>query len=384
VLSQPDAARDVMRRVAAEVARAFGADMAGAYLLDERRERLFPVGGYHVPKDLIDLFMRRPMVLAKFPWLLEAWTGGRAAWSQDALNDERFDAEWTAGLPPHSVLFVPTMARGEAVGSLFLVWWRTGRTFTPAEVRLVEGVAAQVGLAMENSELTRQTQVKLAETETLLSASRALSSTLDVQGLLRHFLRAVATATGADCVGSWIVQEDGEWLEPLAGYRVPPERLEAFRGLRVSILKHAFYAEAARTRRPVYTSDARDDARLPAVMREQGPHQSQLFVPVVVKDRMIAGFAAVWWEQAREFTEGELALMEAIANQAGVALENARLFDENRRRVEELSVLHDLSCAVTGQLDRAALIEALRSQLARVLAAENMVVVLRDDERGDL
>ena len=384
VLSQPDAARDVMRRVAAEVARAFGADMAGAYLLDERRERLFPVGGYHVPKDLIDLFMRRPMVLARFPWLREAWTGGRAAWSQDVLNDERFDTEWIAGLPPHSVLFVPTMARGEPVGGLFLVWWRTGRTFTPAEIRLVEGVAAQVGLAMENSELTRQTQVKLAETETLLSASRALSSTLDVQGLLRHFLRVVATATGADSVGSWTVQDDGEWLEPLAGYRVPPERLEVFRGLRVSILKHAFYTEAARTRRPVYTSDARHDTRLPTAMREQGPHQSQLFVPVVVKDRMIAGFAAVWWEQAREFTAGELALMEAIANQAGVALENARLFDENRRRVEELSVLHDLSRAVTGQLDRAALIAALRSQLARVLAAENMVMILRDDERGDL
>jgi signal transduction histidine kinase/CheY-like chemotaxis protein len=76
--------------------------------------------------------------------------------------------------------------------------------------------------------------------------------------------------------------------------------------------------------------------------------------------------------------------MEALANQAGVALENARLFDENRRRVEELSVMHDLSRAVTGQLDRAALIEALRGQLSRVLAADNMVVVLRDDAHGDL
>jgi GAF domain-containing protein/CheY-like chemotaxis protein len=384
VLSQPDTDGDVMRRVAGEIARAFGADMAGAYLLDERRERLFPVGGYHVPKNLLELFMRRPIVLANFPWLRDAWTHGRAAFSPDVLNDERFDPEWTAGLPPHSVLFVPTMAHGQPVGGLFLVWWRTGRTFTPAEIRLIEGAAAQVGLAMENSELARQTRRKLAETETLLSVSRALSSSLDIQALVRHFLRSVASATGADCVGSWIVGDDGEWLEPLAGYRIPPERLEAFRGFRVSILKHAFYAEAARTRRPIHTSDAMHDPRLPAAVREQGPHRSQLFVPVVVKDRMIAAFAAVWWELAREFGDGELALMEAIANQAGVALENARLFDENRRRVEELSVLHDLSRAVTGQLDRAALIEALRGQLARVLSAENMVVILCDEARGDL
>ncbi len=384
VLSQPDAAQDVMRRVAAEVARAFGADMAGAYLLDERRERLFPVGGYHVPKELVEPLLRRPIVLARFPWLLEAWNSGRATWSADVLHDPRFDAEWTHELPEHSVLFVPTMAHGAPVGGLFLVWWRTGRTFTSAEIRLLEGVAAQVGLAMENAELTRQTRVKLAETETLLSASRTLSSTLDQQGLLQHFLRSVAQTIGADCVGSWTVQEDGEWLEPLAGYRIPPERLEAFREFRISILKHAFYAEAARTCRPVYTSDAMHDSRIPAAIRGQSRHRTQLFVPVVVKDRMIAGFAAVWWEQAREFTEGELALMEALANQAGVALENARLFAENRRRVEELSVLHDLSRAVTGQLDRAALIEALRSHTARVLAAENMVVILKDEERGDL
>jgi len=384
VLSQPDAGHDAMRRVAGEVARAFGADMAGAYLLDARRERLFPVAGYHVPKDLFESLMSRPIVLARFPWLLEAWNSGRAAWSADVLHDPRFDAEWTHALPDHSVLFVPTMAHGAPVGGVFLVWWRTGRAFTSAEIRLVEGVAAQIGLAMENAELTRQTQAKLAETETLLSASRAVSSTLDVQGVLRHFLRSVAQTIGADCVGSWMLQEDGEWLEPLAGYRVPPERLEAFREYRISILKHAFYAEAARTCRAVYTTDARSDTRIPAAIREQGPHRTQLFVPVVVKDRMIAGFAAVWWEQAREFTEGELALMEALASQAGVALENARLFAENGRRVEELSVLHDLSRAVTGQLDRAALIAALRSQLARVLAVENMVVILKDEEHDDL
>jgi len=384
VLSQPDAGRDAMRRVASEVARAFGADMVGAYLLDERKERLVAVGGYHVPRDLLPFFQQRPLVLGDFPWLLEGWRQGRAVWSSDVPNDPRFDRGWVENLPAHSVLFVPTLARGEPVGGLFLVWWHTGRVFEPAEIRLVEGVAAQVGLAMENADLARQTQVKLAETQTLLSVSRALSSTLDFQALLRHFLRAVATTLGADCVGSWLVQEDGEWLEPVAGYRVPPERLAAFRGFRVSLLKHPFYAQAARTRRPVFTSDAMHDSRIPAMIREQGPHRSQLFVPVVVKDRMIAAFAAVWWETPREFSQDEIALLEAIANQAGVALENGRLFEENRQRLEELLVLHDLSRAVTGQLERGAIVDALRRHIARVLDARNLVVIVRDAEREDL
>jgi GAF domain-containing protein/ActR/RegA family two-component response regulator len=384
VLSQPDAGSDLMRRVAAEVARAFGADMVGAYLLDERREQLIAVGGYHVPKDLLRFLSERPIVLERFAWLLDGWRAGRAATSANPHDDPRFDRSWQSALPPHSVLFVPTLAHGEPVGGLFLVWWRTGRRFEPAEIRLVEGVAAQVGLAMENGELARQTQRKLAETQTLLSVSRALSSTLDFQPLLRHFLRAVARTLGADCVGAWLVDADGEWMEPVAGYHIPPERLADFREMRLSLLKHAFYAEAARTRRPVFTSDAPNDSRLPPIVRERGSHRTQLFVPVVINDRMIAAFAAVWWETARSFSDDEIALMEAIANQAGVALENGRLFEENRQRLEELSVLHDLSRAVTGQLDRGAIVEAVRRHVARVLDARNMVVILRDPDREEL
>ena len=384
VLSQPDAGNDLMRRLAAEVARAFGADTVGAYLVDERKERLIAVGGYHVPKELLRFFSERPIVFDRFPWLRDAWRAGRAAASADPHYDPRFDQSWQAALPPHSVLFVPTLAHGEPVGGLFLVWWQTGRLFDPAEVRLVEGIAAQVGLAMENSELARQTQRKLAETQTLLSASRALSSTLDVQAQLRHFLRAVAKTLGADCVGAWLVDADGEWLEPVAGYHVPPAQLTAFRDLRLSLLKDDFYAQGARTKRPVYTSDAANDSRLPPIVRERGPHRTQLFVPVIVKDRMIGAFAAVWWQTARRFSDDEIALMEAIANQAGVALENGRLFEENRQRLEELSVLHDLSRAVTGQLDRGAVVEAVRRHVARVLDARNMVVILCNAEREEL
>jgi signal transduction histidine kinase/CheY-like chemotaxis protein len=315
--------------------------------------------------------------------LLPAWRAGRALSSADVHADPRFDGEWSGALPPHALLLAPTMAHGQPVGGLFLMWWRTGRAFPPAEINLLEGIAAQVGLAMENAELARQTQAKLAETETLLSLSRAVSSTLDVQSLVRHFLRQVAATFGADTVGLWMVDETGQWLTPLAGFRVPTAQLAALRDVRLSLVDHAIYAEAARTRRPVFSSDAAHDPRMPPIIREQAPHKSHLFVPVVAKDRMVGGFAVVWWERQREFTESEFGLMEAIANQAGVAIENARLFEENRRRVEELSVLHELSRAVTGQLDRRALLEALRAQLGRVLDVRNMVVMVRADDGED-
>jgi GAF domain-containing protein/CheY-like chemotaxis protein len=384
VLSQSAPAGELMRRLAREVAHAFGADMVGVYLLDERKEALVAVAGYHVPKHLLHVFRTRPFVLGRFPILREAWSSGRAFWSTDVKNDPRIDPETFAGVDPHSVLFAPTMVRGESVGSLFLVWWETGRQFQPAEIRLIEGVAFQVGLAMENAELARQTQQKLEETERLLAVSRTLASILDLDTVPRQFLRHVVRALRADSAGVWLVDDSGEWLEPLAGYHIPPERIEAVRRLRISIVQYPFYAEAARTRQPIVSTDVMRDARIPRAVGDALPHRTQLFVPIVAKDRMVGGFGVVWWETSRALSESELRMMEAIASQAGVALDNARLFRDNQRRLEELSVLHQLSRAVTGQLDQEDLLDTVHQHVARVLDVRHMLTLLHDESSHEL
>jgi GAF domain-containing protein/CheY-like chemotaxis protein len=381
-LSEPGPVGEVMRRVAREVGRAFGADSVGAYLIDERRQSLVGIAGYRVPPDLVAHFAQRPLRLDRLPALAEDWREGRAVCSPDPFHDPRFDREWLRGLPDHSVVLVSATVHGELVGALILVWWRPGRTFAAAELRLVEAVARQVGLAMENAELSRQREVKLRETEALLSVSRALSSTLDLPSLLRHLLRQVRHTIGADTAGVWTLAADGESLEPLAGYRVPPAMLQAARAMRPSIVAHPFYAEATRTRRTVVSNDVPADARVPDVVKSMLPHRSQAFVPIVVNERVIGGIGALWWERARDFSEAELALLDAIANQAGVAIDNARLFQENRRQLDELRALHDLSRAVTGELDPKALLEAVYAQVARVLEVRDLFVILGADS-GD-
>src|SRR5947208_10305345 len=87
---------------------------------------------------------------------------------------------------------------------------------------------------------------------------------------------------------------------------------------------------------------------------------------------------------AAPFLDEDLVVLESFAARAAIALENAQLYEQNRRQVEELSVLLELSRAVTGQLDRAALLGAIRIQAGRILDATNMAIVLRDEERGDL
>src|SRR5207249_789755 len=169
---------------------------------DARADSLVPVAGYHVPHDLVEVFLQQPFVLSRFAAASD-WREGRAVWSADVVADARFDRSAFERMGPMSTLFAPTRVRGQSVGGVFLVWWRTGRPFPPAEVRLLEGVAGQLGLAMENADLARQTQVKLEETERLLAVSRTLSSTLDLGTLPAELLGHVVRALGADSGGIW-------------------------------------------------------------------------------------------------------------------------------------------------------------------------------------
>jgi signal transduction histidine kinase/ActR/RegA family two-component response regulator len=381
VLAQPLPIQEVMRRVAREVARHFGADMAGIYFVDTARSSAVPVAGYHVPRHLRSAFVETPLPLEL---LREFFAERRPVWTSDASADPRFDLPLLTWVRPGAALFAPTLVRGEVVGGVFLVWWRSGRPFAAAELRLAEGVASQVGLAVENAELARLTAAKLDGMERLLSVSRALSSTIELGPLLRTLLRQVTRTTNADSAGVWLADAATGELEPFAGYHVPPDALERLRRFRIDPARSPLYAEAIARRAVAIARDAPRDDRLPPGMAAVAPHRAQLFAPIVANERLVGALIVVWWQREAACGERELGLVDAMASQAGIALEHARLFEEDRRKLAELSALHELSRAVTGQLDTAQLVEAVERQVARVLDVHNLAVFLYDPVRREL
>ncbi|MGH7321738.1 MAG: GAF domain-containing protein [Candidatus Rokuibacteriota bacterium] len=370
---------EAMRRVTREVARAFQADMVGAYFLDARRGALLPVAGYHVPKHLLPMFLETPFSLRNLGILREAWQTREPVWMSDALNDPRwFGEDLPRGIGPHSVLFAPTAVHGDIVGGLFLVWWTAGRTFQPAELRLIQGVASQVGLALENAELAQRTQQKLQEAETLLTVSRALSSTLELQPLLRHFLRQVTHALGADTVAAWRVDTATGELLPFAAYHVPPDLVEPARRYRLNPKENPSYTEAILQKRVMASSNVPEDPRIPESLKAMAPHRSQLLVPIVARDRTIGAFIAIWWDRSREFSERELALVEAMATQAGTAVENARLYEVVETQWREVEVLAELARDINGSLDLDTILQRVADGAREVCRSDIAEIALRD------
>ena len=376
--------QEIFRAIAEAATTLLGAVWARVWVNDPGQRVVRAQASFGVDRTIDDLMTDSPVI----PY--GQGLVGRIAENRvpEYVRDVESDPRWLhRRLVPsarvHGFAGLP-LVTGSGVGGVLAILFPDRREFGPEDRQLMELLAGHAAVALENAELTRRTETRLKETETLLSVSRALSSTLDLQSLLRHFLRRVAHAVDADTVGSYMLDATGEWLTPLQGYRLPSEHLDALRSLRLSIRDYPFYAEGARTKRPIFSRRVADDPRIPPIIHDRLPHQSQLFVPIVTKDRVIGGLVAVWWHRDRHFSDSDLALIEAIATQAGVALENARLFQENSRQIKELSVLHALSRAVTGELDRGTVIEALSWQVGRVFDARNLLVVLRREGQDQL
>ena len=220
--------------------------------------------------------------------------------------------------------------------------------------------------------------------ERLLNVSRALSSTIELGPLLRTLLRQVARTTGADSVGVWLVDATNGELEPFAGYHVPPDVLARLRAYRIDPGRTPLYAAAIVRRAVVTWSSAAGGDGPPPGFAAVVPHEAQLFAPIVASERLVGALIAVWWRRASTCGDREVALVEAMAGQAGMALDNARLFEDDRRKVAELSVLYEISRAVTGQLDAAQLLETVEREVARVMDVHNLAVFLYDPAHRQL
>lgn len=189
--------------------------------------------------------------------------------------------------------------------------------------------------------------LRLRETETLLAVSRTLSSTLDPTETMRRVAREIAHALNADMVGAYRADPGDNVLWPVAGYRVPRAMLPTFRQFPIPIRNHPAIEEAWRHRHPVWTSDMANDARVHRPTYERFPHQSDVFVPIAIKQRPVGGFFVIWWRERRAPEPTELCLLQGISALAGIFLENAQLYREaaeaNRAKDEFMATLsHEL------------------------------------------
>ncbi len=375
----------VGQRIADSVRRLLGAHSSSLYRIDPDTEALvaFVVtgeDGVAIPRDtvfprghaLVGVVVRERAPVA---------TENLLADPRFVFTDEARAAIERAG--HRSVLAVPLRIGERVIGALGL-GDRVGRRFDDDEIRLVEAFADQAALALENARLYTESTRRRLEAEELARLAQSLTESLDPRDVGQRIVESVLGLFQVRSSVLRLLRADGSLITLAGGGRfrdvsqVVPVLPAGVGPSGIAIVEGRAVASVDVFNDPAIVLS--DDVA--AAMRRTGAG-AVVAVPLRAKGRII-GTLALGDVAGRVFSAGEVALLQAFGDQAALALENAQLYEENRRQVEELSVLLELSRAVTGQLDRATLLEAIRVQAGRILDATNMAIVLRDEERGDL
>ena len=233
-----------------------------------------------------------------------------------------------AGL--RSFLGVPMVARERTIGVLS-VMTDARRDFGPDEVALLSGLAAQGALAIENARLHGQALRRSEELGALLRASRSVMADLGLGEILQRIVGEAARIAETPHVKVLLVDRGTRRLQLGAVAGRPPELLEGF-GLSVG---SGLSGIVAATGEPLFVADCQRDPRnLYADQDRALGLVTYLGLPILVREAVV-GVLTFNTDRARSYTLEELTYLASFADQAAVAIENARLVEDLQRRVAE-------------------------------------------------
>ena len=232
----------------------------------------------------------------------------------------------------------PLISREELIGCLIIAATTSG-IFNVEHSAIAEEVATQLALALDNGRLHLETQRRAKELAALNKASRALASTLDLDTVLEQTMAEVRTLLKAE--GASILLHDTTSDELYFATVVAPDA-EVLTGMRVP-LTQGIAGWVMQERQAVLVDDVQHDPRFYGKIDSVTgvTTRSLLAVPLTYKESVI-GVVEVVNKVGEKFKRQDLEMLEALTSSAAIAIENARLYQEQQDRMEDLQETQQL------------------------------------------
>ncbi len=262
----------------------------------------------------------------------------------DIMDDPTYETKEAARAGHfRACLGVPMLAEGQVIGVVFVSRALPG-LFSERQVELLQTFAAQAVIAVRNVQLFRQLQARtqqltrsVAELEALGDVGQAVSSTLDLETVLKTIVTRAVQLTGMDGGSIYEYDEAREEFHLQTADRVPDALLEVLREAPMRKGEGAI-GRLAVTRAPVELPDIADAAAYQSHVRDlllRLGWRSLLAVPLLREDHLLGGLV-VNRNRPGSFEPAVIALLQTFASQSSLAIQNARLFREIEQKSREL------------------------------------------------
>ena len=234
-------------------------------------------------------------------------------------------------------LFMPLYSGEKSIG-VMLLGSRAAGTFDERDLAFYDAAGAEIGVSIENALIYRQLAAEHERLSLLYRSAQGISAELELQTLLQRTVTEAARAVGSRKALIGLVEPGRETFAFDAAYNLDKGLLdiisvpvgEGIGGAVVStkrtMIIDAEHAPDEETRRLIVNDP---------VMERTGVDFAAA-LPLTAGDKALGVFALERPSGGREFSAEDILLLEAIGRQAGVAIENARLYEETRRHLEAL------------------------------------------------
>jgi PAS domain S-box-containing protein len=355
---------DVATQLLDELAEVFELDLANMALIEDEGRVAVIVAARENGEDHTGLVGQRIALDREPSGIRAAVREGTAFTVYDAEHSAVVNQRLNAIAKAKSCVFVPVRAGNEVIGVVFGAV-RRPRVFDEDELGRMQAFASEAGLALERSRATIALADALERERLISHISFELRSSRDVDEVLPAVLEEIGTAV--DAIRCFIrlgdkaavaAEWDAEGVPPLGdAARLPVVNL------------------AARIRRTVAIADileapALEDETLGNVrgLSEHGV-RAVLATPIVAQDRLL-GVLAFHRSLVCDWAPTEIALAEAVAREAAVALDTSRLLRDSNRRLAEQQALLKAGEALTSDLRFDTVIERLVEELRALVNAD--------------
>jgi signal transduction protein with GAF and PtsI domain len=321
----------VLRQIIDLVVEVTGGDAVLLYLVDDARQELVLRASKHPHPRLIGR-IKLEMGEGITGWVARERTP--VAIDRHASEDSRFKC--FHNLPEdryQAFLSVPVIAKNEVIG-VINVQHRNPHRHSESEIALLSAIGHQVGGAIENASLYEAMRRKTLQLETLLQVSTTITSTRYLEEMLHLIVTITAQTMGSAICSIMLVDDERGELRIAATQSLS----DAYRSKPPLKIGQAVSGRAVLEGRPMAVLDVTVDPGYvyPDLARREGL-RSLLSVPMLYKNRGV-GVINSYTAEPHVFLSDEIELLQAIANQAAVAIENTRLMQETTQMHDALEL----------------------------------------------